>query len=82
MGFMINEEESKYLKTGKGLRQGDPVSPLLFNLVGYVLTRMLIKGAREGLIKGLGSEFREEGSYLYNMLMIPSSSLMLIQTTY
>jgi hypothetical protein len=34
---------------------------LLFNLVGDVLTRILVKGAREGLIKGLDHNFRNGG---------------------
>lgn len=58
---MLNGEESKIFKTGKDLRQGDPLSPLLFNLVGDVLTKMLMKGARQGLIRGLASDFREGG---------------------
>lgn len=36
-------------------------SPLLFNLVGDVLTRMLMKGANMGLIRGLGFDFRDGG---------------------
>ena len=36
----------------------DPVSPLLFNLVGDILTKMLIKGAEKGLIKGVAENFR------------------------
>jgi hypothetical protein len=35
------------------LRQGDPLSPLLFNLVVDVLTRMLIKASNANLIRGL-----------------------------
>ena len=61
VGVMLNGEESRFFKTGKGLRQGDPLSPLLFNLVGDVLTRMLVKGASQGLIRGLGADFREGG---------------------
>jgi hypothetical protein len=33
----VNAEESHTFKTGKGLRQEDPLSPLLFNFVGDVL---------------------------------------------
>jgi len=52
----INEEGSSYFKAGKGLRQGDPLSPLLFNLVADVFTRMLIKAADQNLITGLMPE--------------------------
>jgi hypothetical protein len=61
VGVNLNGEESSYFKPGKGLRQGDPISPLLFNIVGDVLTRMLMKAERGGLIEGLMPEFREGG---------------------
>ena len=53
MGVNLNGEESSFFKPGKGLRQGDPISPLLFNLVGDVLTRMLSKVVENNLIGGL-----------------------------
>jgi hypothetical protein len=43
VSILANGEESSTFKTSKGLRQGDPLSPLLFNLVANVLTRMLDK---------------------------------------
>lgn len=46
----INDENGGYFRPGKGLRQGDPLSPLLFNLVADVFTRMLMKAATESLI--------------------------------
>lgn len=49
----LNDENSIFFKPGKGLRQGDPLSPLLFNLVADVFTRMLMKAARQNLITGL-----------------------------
>ena len=49
----INDENGSYFHLGKGLRQGDPLSPLLFNLVADVFTRILIKAAKENLITGL-----------------------------
>jgi hypothetical protein len=57
----INGEDSSFFKTGKGLRQGDPRSPILFNLVGEVLAKMLRRAADRGLIRGLLIDFRREG---------------------
>jgi hypothetical protein len=48
----MNDHTSQYFKHGKGLRQGDPLSPLLFNLVIDVFSRMLVKAAKEGYIRG------------------------------
>jgi hypothetical protein len=45
------------LKTGKGLRQGDLLSPLLFNLVVDSLTKILTKTSRKGLVRGLLENF-------------------------
>jgi hypothetical protein len=54
VGVIINNEEGEFFQIGKGLRQGDPLSPLLFNLVVDVLSRMLQKAANVELIRGLG----------------------------
>ena len=53
VGVKLNNTESSYFTTDKGLRQGDPLSPLLFNLVVDALTRMLAKVANQQLISGL-----------------------------
>jgi hypothetical protein len=58
ISVMANGEESQTFKTGKGLRQGDILSPLLFNLVADALNRMLAKASRDGLVSGLLEEFR------------------------
>jgi hypothetical protein len=49
----LNGTEGNFFPTGKGLRQGDPMSPVLFNLVVDVFTRMLIKAECNNLIRGL-----------------------------
>lgn len=61
IGILVNGEESSYFKPGKGLRQGDPLSPFLFNLVGDGLCRMLSKASSKGLIKGLLDDFKPGG---------------------
>jgi hypothetical protein len=61
VGVNLNGEESTYFKPGKGLRKGDPLSPLLFNLIGDVLTRMLFKAERGGLIRGMRPNLRAGG---------------------
>ena len=38
---LINGSPSQFFSASKGLRQGDPISPLLFLLVMEVFTRML-----------------------------------------
>lgn len=52
VGVRINDTNNDYFIAGKGVRQGDPASPLLFNLVTDVFTRMLIKVVSNNLIFG------------------------------
>jgi hypothetical protein len=47
----LNDENSSFFKAGKGLRQGKPLCPFLFNLVIAVFTRMMGKEARKGYIQ-------------------------------
>jgi hypothetical protein len=41
----LNDIDGDFFLTGKGLRQRDPVAPLLFNFVVDVLSRILIKSS-------------------------------------
>lgn len=61
VGVTLNGNDSSFFKSGKGLRQGDPISPILFNLVGDVLTKMLEKAANAGLIRGLPYNSNSQG---------------------
>lgn len=53
MGVKINGHHGNFFNTHKGLRQGDPLSPLLFNLVSDALGTMLDKARMSGQIRGL-----------------------------
>jgi hypothetical protein len=57
----INGENTSFFRTYKGLRQGDPLSPLLFNFVGDVLSEMLNLARRDGHVKGLAYHLIEGG---------------------
>jgi hypothetical protein len=41
VGVRLNDENSDFFLTERGVRQGDPISPILFNLVADVFTKML-----------------------------------------
>jgi hypothetical protein len=57
----VNGERSQYFRTYQGLRQGDPLSPILFNLVDDVLGALMWKAAKKDKIKGLMTHLIEEG---------------------
>jgi hypothetical protein len=50
-----NNEIEPYFPTFAGVSQGDPLSPLLFDVVGDGLALLTKKGQEEGLVKGLVS---------------------------
>jgi hypothetical protein len=61
IGVKLNNVIGNFFVTGKGLTQGDPLSPLLFDQVVDVLTRMLAKAVEARLIKGLCSDISPGG---------------------
>jgi hypothetical protein len=53
VAIKTNDLIGPYFATHKGVRQGDPFSPLLFNLVADGLACIIQKAQERGLIRGL-----------------------------
>lgn len=51
----INNQTGKYIRSAKGVRQGDPLSPILFNFVADSLARMMDRALENGALTGLDS---------------------------
>jgi hypothetical protein len=58
--------------TAKGVRQGDPMAPFLFNMVGESLTKMVLQAQQNGLFTGLAPDLIDNGvTSCYVRLIIP-----------
>lgn len=57
VGINVNDVIGNYFKTKKGLRQGDPLSPLLFNIVADVLNTLVKRAQHNGLLTRAGWSF-------------------------
>jgi hypothetical protein len=61
LSVKVNDRLGAYFKSEKGVRQGDPLSPLLFNIAVDALAKMMLLGQENGLIKGLVPEYIPNG---------------------
>ena len=67
--IMVNGSPSGFFGSSRGIRQGDPLSPLLFLLVMEVLSRMLSRTEEAGLIRGFkAGKAQEEGLSISHLL--------------
>jgi hypothetical protein len=53
VAIKINDDVGRYFQTLKGLWQGDPLSPMLFNIVPGMLAIMIEHAKNDGLIEGV-----------------------------
>jgi len=60
----LNDVTGPYFVSSKGVRQGDPLSPILFNFVADCMARMVRKAQNESLIMGLASNIILKGVVL------------------
>lgn len=61
LNIKLNNQLGPYFVSHKGVRQGDPLSPILFNFVADCLTRMVHNAQNNGMIKGLAENLIPNG---------------------
>jgi hypothetical protein len=61
VGIQVNNIVSSFFQTKKGLRQGDPLSPVLFNIVADMLALLISRAREENQIKGVVPHLVEGG---------------------
>jgi hypothetical protein len=69
----VNGERSAYFKTYRGLRQGDPLYPLLFNIVADALGVLLQTTISKGHLSRVLTDLIPGGFHISNTLMTRSS---------
>ncbi|WVZ50197.1 LOW QUALITY PROTEIN: hypothetical protein U9M48_001474 [Paspalum notatum var. saurae] len=57
----VNGQNGSYFQTKKGLRQGDPLSPILFNIVADMLAIIINRAKSEGKVNGVIPHLVEDG---------------------
>jgi Reverse transcriptase (RNA-dependent DNA polymerase) len=72
----INGIPSPYFKCKKEIKQGDPISLFLFNIVADTLTKILSKGKELGYLEGLGNF---NGNNIINLNFIDDTLMFLKQ---
>lgn len=70
----LNDHNGSLFVSGKGLKQVDPLYPILFNLVADVFSKMLQKAALKNIISRVLPHVVSGGSSACSMLMIPCCS--------
>ena len=61
VGIKVNEQLGSYFQTRKGLRQGDPLSPILFHIVVGVLAIIIERAKEDGQVNGVVPHLVEGG---------------------
>jgi hypothetical protein len=61
VGIKVNGQVGKNFQTKKGVREGDPLSPILFNIVVVMLAVLINRAKTEGQIEGVIPHLVDEG---------------------
>ncbi|XP_039129019.1 uncharacterized protein LOC120265197 [Dioscorea cayenensis subsp. rotundata] len=75
--FLINRQPSPWIKSSRGLRQGDPLSSYLFIIVAQNLTALLNFSLRQNMIPGFNLDLNRN----FNHLMYADDLILVTHAT-
>ena len=61
VGITVNDDVGPYFQTKRGLRQEDPMSPILFNIVVDMLALLINRAKGDGQIRGVIPHLIDQG---------------------
>ena len=61
VAIKVNDDVGHYFQTRKGVRQGDPLSPILFNIVVYMLAILIARAKENQQFKGVVPHLVNDG---------------------
>jgi len=73
---LINGSPADFFGSSRGLRQGDPLSPMLFLIMMEVFSRMLRRVEGAGLIRGFKVEGRRGGGECVTHLLFADDTIL------
>jgi hypothetical protein len=74
--ILVNGTPSGFFQSSRGIRQGDPLSPLLFVVVMEALRRILFASMRQGLLSGFSVGLRGNEALVVNHLLFADDTLI------
>jgi hypothetical protein len=70
MAVNIYDEVGPYFQMKKGLQRGDPLSPILFNIVADMLAILIKRAKADNQISGIVPHLIDEGLSTHSLLTI------------
>jgi hypothetical protein len=61
VGIKVNDDIGPYFQTKRGLRQCDPMSPILFNIVADMLALLINRAKVAGQVRGVIPHLVDDG---------------------